>query len=597
MKKNFKQGQVALLTMVAVAASFTTVNANESGKNSIRYIVGFKDNNMQQSEKILKSIKGGEIQLRLVKDNAFAINLPEQAANNLINNPLVAYIEKDQPVQLTSQTVPYSIPMIQADQISDANSANIKICVIDTGVQVSHEDFAGANISGTADPKAGAWNQPENSHGTYMIGGIVAMNNNIGVLGAMPNGYVQIHSHKLPYGGGGNWSSQVAYGVDACVDNNSHIISMSLTAGETRAFSSALERAHAAGSLIIASAGNDGDTSSNYPAESDLVMSVSAVDKNKKFAPYSNQHATNEIAAPGSAVLGTEMMGNGRLATVVINGDASYEPIAVPAVNASQSVTGTITGNATGTLVNCGIADTVCAGAAGNICLIEATDINITSQVLNCQNGGGVGVIAYNASGSIQYDGRVDENATSIPASTISVDESIIALSQVGQAASLEVAVGNYTRAFGTSLSSPKVAASAALAWSYHPTCTNEQIRNALNMSAEDLGVTGRDDQFGYGLVQAAAAKAYLDANPCNVVPVGIQLSSNVTRSKGKWYLDLSWTGSTAASMDIYRDNVVVTTVANTGAYTEQLTQSGTFVYKVCDAGTTDCSNEETVTR
>jgi len=41
------------------------------------------------------------------------------------------------------------------------------------------------------------------------------------------------------------------------------------------------------------------------------------------------------------------------------------------------------------------------------------------------------------------------------------------------------------------------------------------QIRNALNMSAMDLGTAGRDNEYGNGLVQAKAAVTYLTANAC----------------------------------------------------------------------------------
>jgi len=37
-------------------------------------------------------------------------------------------------------------------------------------------------------------------------------------------------------------------------------------------------------------------------------------------------------------------------------------------------------------------------------------------------------------------------------------------------------------------------------------------VRLAMEQSATDLGATGRDDLFGYGLVNAAAAKTFLDA-------------------------------------------------------------------------------------
>jgi serine protease len=54
------------------------------------------------------------------------------------------------------------------------------------------------------------------------------------------------------------------------------------------------------------------------------------------------------------------------------------------------------------------------------------------------------------------------------------------------------------------------------LVWSYHPSCTAEEIRQVLADTAEDLDTAGRDNRTGYGLVKAQDAVDYLDANGCN---------------------------------------------------------------------------------
>jgi serine protease len=66
-----------------------------------------------------------------------------------------------------------------------------------------------------------------------------------------------------------------------------------------------------------------------------------------------------------------------------------------------------------------------------------------------------------------------------------------------------------YYSMMGTSMACPHVAGVAALLQSRHPEWTPDQIRQALIATAEDLGDPGRDDYFGYGLVDAAAALAY----------------------------------------------------------------------------------------
>ena len=67
---------------------------------------------------------------------------------------------------------------------------------------------------------------------------------------------------------------------------------------------------------------------------------------------------------------------------------------------------------------------------------------------------------------------------------------------------------GAYGMMSGTSMSTPHVAAVAALVRSAHPDDTVNQVEVALLTSAVDLGAPGRDDVFGWGRVDAAAAVA-----------------------------------------------------------------------------------------
>ncbi|SBT49023.1 type VII secretion-associated serine protease mycosin [Micromonospora auratinigra] len=63
-----------------------------------------------------------------------------------------------------------------------------------------------------------------------------------------------------------------------------------------------------------------------------------------------------------------------------------------------------------------------------------------------------------------------------------------------------------YWRVQGTSFASPLVAASAALVRSRYPQMSAGDVVNRLVSTAKDLGPTGRDDRFGYGLVDPVAA-------------------------------------------------------------------------------------------
>jgi subtilisin family serine protease len=55
-------------------------------------------------------------------------------------------------------------------------------------------------------------------------------------------------------------------------------------------------------------------------------------------------------------------------------------------------------------------------------------------------------------------------------------------------------------------MASPHVAGAAAILKSVRPTWTNVQIRERLQAKALDLGTSGRDDVFGFGLVDVSRA-------------------------------------------------------------------------------------------
>ncbi len=65
---------------------------------------------------------------------------------------------------------------------------------------------------------------------------------------------------------------------------------------------------------------------------------------------------------------------------------------------------------------------------------------------------------------------------------------------------------GFYTSYSGNSFAGPQVAGVAALAWSMDPSLSPTQILRALELSAEDVGPSGRDSRTGFGIVDAAGA-------------------------------------------------------------------------------------------
>lgn len=71
----------------------------------------------------------------------------------------------------------------------------------------------------------------------------------------------------------------------------------------------------------------------------------------------------------------------------------------------------------------------------------------------------------------------------------------------------------SYKKYSGTSMASPHVAGVAALVWSNFPDRSAKDIRAALRASAKDLGANGKDNNFGFGLINAQRAYSYLEGN------------------------------------------------------------------------------------
>jgi hypothetical protein len=59
---------------------------------------------------------------------------------------------------------------------------------------------------------------------------------------------------------------------------------------------------------------------------------------------------------------------------------------------------------------------------------------------------------------------------------------------------------------------------------------------------------------------------------------------------------DLTWSGFTASTLDVYRNGSKVTSTTNDGTWTDAIKRAGTYRYKACAAGTSTCSNEATAT-
>lgn len=109
-------------------------------------------------------------------------------------------------------------------------------------------------------------------------------------------------------------------------------------------------------------------------------------------------------------------------------------------------------------------------------------------------------------------------------------------------------------------------------------------------------------DSVSNATVDGAFASYYGEVEPYLAAGGGgggsdvITLSAKAYIDKNKKKVDLTWSGSTATSIDVFRNGALIVTTPNDGFHTDSVRSAGTYTYKVCNAGTTTCSNTATVT-
>ena len=313
---------------------------------------------------------------------------------------------------------------------------------------------------------------------------------------------------------GWTYSSTLVSALNSCRLAGANVVSMSLGGGfKSRTEENAFNDANKAGVLSIAAAGNAGNNTTSYPAGYASVMSVAAVDANGVKGTFSQSNKDVEIAAPGVAVLSTTPWLDSNTLTA---GSTAW--VGGRLDGAPRTTTG-------GDLVDGG--QCTAAGAwSGKVVLCQRGTNSFADKVAKVQAGGGVAAVVYNNVANDPTCGVFSGTlgtlpTTTIPAVTLSCADGSDALAAAGStgtvASEFSAPDSGYEAWDGTSMATPHVSAVAALIWSCNTTKTNLQIRNALTGTALDKGTPGRDNSYGFGVVQARAALLSLGAGSCTV--------------------------------------------------------------------------------
>ncbi|KAI8866375.1 subtilisin-like protein, partial [Ramicandelaber brevisporus] len=223
----------------------------------------------------------------------------------------------------------------------DGNAgAGVKIFIVDTGIRVTHKEFAGRAVWG-ANFVGDGQNSDGNGHGTHCAG--TSAGTTYGVAKKANLVAVKV----LDSSGSGTWSGVIS-GINWVASEHKagrggakgSVINMSLGGGVSSTVNAAATAAVNAGVHVAVAAGNSAaDACTFSPASATGVLTVSASDVNDKFATFSNWGSCVEVIAPGVNVLSAWSTSDTATNTISGTSMASPHSAGILAYYASLSAT------------------------------------------------------------------------------------------------------------------------------------------------------------------------------------------------------------------------------------------------------------------
>lgn len=208
----------------------------------------------------------------------------------------------------------YGLDRIQAPRSwLTARGAGVAVAIIDTGVDLDHEDLRGRLLPGRDLVDNDDFAQDANGHGTHVAGIVAAgADNGHGVIGAAPDASILPMRVLDPKGTGteSNVEAAILWAVQRTQSLGLRlVVNLSLTdvklsgTVNSRRIQEAIRTAWFAGAVIVGAVGNDALPYVEYPASGPNVIAVGATDERDKIASFSNRGAL--VVAPGEKIVST----------------------------------------------------------------------------------------------------------------------------------------------------------------------------------------------------------------------------------------------------------------------------------------------------
>jgi thermitase len=315
---------VALAAVVLLISSFPAiVSAGPPGNtgpvstpSSEQILVKFKpDVTLPEAAEIHRQL-GGQVKETIPDIGVQVVTVPKGQEIAKVKaysaNARVAYAEPDFVAQaLGSPDDPWfgnqwGMVRIRAPQAWDVTTGSpaISIAILDTGVDQDHPDLADKVISNVNFSNSATADDID-GHGTHVAGIAAAITNNgIGVAG-LGYGSTIMNVKVLGDTGSGSYS-WLASGIVWAADNGADVINMSLGGSSASAtLEAAINHAWAKGVVVVAAAGNNGNSAPFYPAYYTNCIAVAGTDSLDRLAGWSNYGNWIDVAAPGVSIVST----------------------------------------------------------------------------------------------------------------------------------------------------------------------------------------------------------------------------------------------------------------------------------------------------
>jgi beta propeller repeat protein len=189
------------------------------------------------------------------------------------------------------------------------SNQNIKVAVIDSGVDKTHPDLQGKILAGYDFVNLDDDPLDDNGHGTFVSGIIAANTNDIGIKGLYD--FARIIPVKVIDQNGIGSYEDAAAGIVYAADQGAQVINLSIGGyGFSFLLQDAVDYALDKGCILVAAGGNDGIEQPIYPAAYPDVMGVAATTQDSHIWLGSNSGKHIDVSAPGVNIVSLGKDGN-----------------------------------------------------------------------------------------------------------------------------------------------------------------------------------------------------------------------------------------------------------------------------------------------